>query len=165
MRNNKIYNNYKARNIIIGLAILALMVYGIMWIAKGTGEAVQEYGQGINNTQSQASNLKCQMNMRTIWQSIQLYSISHDDLPKSFDELVDEVGTIQVFQCSEPNTPRFEYIPGQRLDSPQDNILLYEPAAAHNGKCNVLRVSGIIDQLTIEELQAAIEQTKAHLLR
>ena len=103
--------------------------------------------------------------MNQIYQILQMYSMAEDKLPASYEDLVNEVGDSRVFQCSEPNTPHYSYIPGQTLSSPPDNILLYEPAAAHQGKCMVLRVSGKVEALTPEEVEAAIAQTNAHLLR
>ncbi len=150
-------------NIIVALVFLGLMAAGILWVMKTTGEAGSEYVQGMVNTQNKASVLKCQMNLQTIYKSIQLFAITSDKLPETFQELVDEVGDSRVFQCSEPNSPKFVYIPGQTLDSPPENILVYEPQPVHNGMSNVLRVNGSVDMFSPGQLQAAIDQTRAHL--
>ncbi|MBN1972683.1 MAG: hypothetical protein JW787_03535 [Sedimentisphaerales bacterium] len=152
-------------NIIVAIIFFGLIGYGVLWVIRQTGEAGQEYAQGMVNTTNKATAAACTMNMRTIWTSIQMYSITNDGLPESFAELVSEVGDSRVFQCPEPNSPKYEYIPGQTLNSPGENILLYEPKPVHSGMCNVLRVSGAIELITPEELQAALEQTKAHLRR
>jgi hypothetical protein len=145
--------------------ILVLIGAGVMWIMKRTGQAGQEYAQGMVNASNKAAAIVCTSNMGQIWQVLQMRSITEEELPGSFEELVNEVGTSGVFQCPEPNSPRYEYIPGQTLISPPDNILLFEPLPVHNGKCHVLRVNGTIELITPEELKAAIEQTKAHLRR
>jgi hypothetical protein len=43
------------------------------------------------------------------------------------------------------------------------NILIYEPKPVHDGRCGVLRLGGQIELLTPEELQQALEQTRASI--
>jgi hypothetical protein len=150
-------------NIITAIIFFGLIAAGVLWVIKQTGQAGQEYAQGMVNTQNKATTFVCQSNMRQIWAVIQMDSMNNDKLPDSFDELVNDVGDSRVFKCPEPNSPAFAYIPGQTLDSPPDNILLYEPQPVHGGLCNVLRASGKIESISPQELQAALEQTKAHL--
>jgi hypothetical protein len=150
-------------NIITAVIFFGLIAAGVLWVIKQTGQAGQQYGQAVVNTQNKATTFVCQHNMRQIWAVIQMDSMSNDKLPDSFDELVNDVGDSRVFKCPEPNSPTYVYIPGQTLDSPPENILLYEPQPVHGGMCNVLKVSGQIESIGQQELQAAIEQTKAHL--
>ncbi len=152
-------------NILIAGIVIVLIGIGVMSLMKQAGETTQEYAEGMVNTTNKASSIACTMNMSQIFQVLQMYSMTEDKLPESYDDLVSEVGMTQVFHCSEPNAPNYTYIPGQTLSSPSDNILLYESVPVHSGRCNVLRVSGRVEMLTPEELQAAIEQTKAHLGR
>jgi len=152
-------------DLIVVIIILVLIGAGVMWVIKRTGEAGQEYAEGMVSAHNQASSIVCKSNMGQIYQVIQMYSMTEDAFPETFNDLVNEVGTSRVFECSEPNCPSFEYIPGQSFNSPENNILLYEPAASHDGKCTVLRVGGTVEMLAPEELEAAIRQTKAHLER
>lgn len=152
-------------DIIAVVVVIGLVLGGVMWVMKTAGEAGQEYERGMVNAENKATVLVCTSNMGQIYKILQMYAMTEDELPDSYDALVSEVGDSRVFHCPEPNSPNYEYIPGQTLSSPPDNILLYEPAAVHNGMCNVLRVSGKVELLSPEELQAAIEQTKAHLKR
>ncbi len=152
-------------NLITAVIFFGLIGAGVLWVIRTAGTETKEYTTGMVNTRNEAIVIKCQSNLRAIWQVIQAYGLSNDNLPASFDDLVEVTGMTQVFQCPEPNSPKYEYIPGQTLDSPGSNVLLYEPEPVHNGKGNVLRVNGTIELLTPEELQAAIEQTKAHLQR
>lgn len=152
-------------NILTVGIIVVLIGIGVMSLMKQAGETTTEYAQGMVNTTNKASSLACTSNMGQIFQILQMYSMTEDKLPESYDDLVSEVGMTQIFHCSEPNAPNYTYIPGQTLSSPADNILLYESVPVHSGKCNVLRVSGRVEMLSPEELQAAIEQTKSHLGR
>ena len=152
-------------NILVIGFIIVIIGAGVMSLMKEAGETGQEYAQGMVNATNQATSIVCKSNMGQIWQFLQMYSITEEELPASYDELVQEVGITKIFHCSEPNSPDYTYIPGQTLGSPGDNILLYESVPVHNGKCMVLRVNNIVELLTPEELQAAIEKTKAHLRR
>ena len=150
-------------NIITAIIFFGLIAAGVLWVIKTAGQMGSEYAGAVVTTQNKATTLKCQTNLHAIWQNIQMYGMSNDKLPGSFEELVEYGGNSRLFQCPEPNSPKYEYIPGQMLDSPGENVLVYEPLPVHGGKCNVLRVNGSIDLLTSQELQAAIEQTKEHL--
>jgi hypothetical protein len=150
-------------NIITAVIFFGLIAAGVLWVIKTAGQMGGEYANDMVTTQNKATTLKCQTNLRAIWQNLQIYALSNDKFPESFDELVDFSGSSKLFQCPEPNSPKYAYIPGQSMDSPGDNIVLYEPEPVHNGSGNALRVNGTIELLTPEELQAALEQTKAHL--
>ena len=150
-------------NIITAVIFFGLIAYGIMWIMKTTGDQVGQYGQAMVNTQNKATTLNCQMNLRTIYQNLQIYAIENNEFPDSFEDIADWSGDSRLFRCPDPNGAEYIYIPGHRMNSPTQNILVYEPEPVHNGTCNVLRVSGAIDLITPEELQIAIKQTQAHL--
>lgn len=152
-------------DIIAVIIIIGLVMAGVMWVIKQAGDAGQEYSKGMVSATNKATSIVCTSNMGQIYQILQMHSITENELPALFEDLVNEVGTAGVFQCPEPNSPVYEYIPGQTLSSPPDDILLYEPLPVHNGRCNVLRVSGKVEMITPEELQAALEQTLAHLSR
>lgn len=146
-------------NIIVAVVFFGLIAFGVMWVFKSAGDMSGQYVQGMSDTKSKAVDVKCQMNMRAIYQSLQTYVISNNSFPESTDELVDWCGSTRLFQCPDPNGQKYIYIPGQRPNMPGQNILLYEPQAVHDGHSNVLRLSGKIDALTEEELQAAIMMT------
>lgn len=150
-------------NIITAVIFFGLIAFGVMWVLKQTGEEVGEYTRGVVNTQKKATTLSCQINLRTIYQNLQIYGIENNEFPSSFKEIEDWSGDSKLFRCPDPNGQEYIYIPGQRLNSPPQNILVYEPEPVHNGGCNVLRVNGMIDLVSPEELQAALKETKAHL--
>jgi hypothetical protein len=146
-------------NIIVALIFFGLIAFGVMWVFKSAGDMSQQYFQGMNDTKLKAIDVKCQMNMRAIWQSLQTYVVSNGSFPESQSELVDWCGSTQLFQCPDPNGQKYIYIPGQTANMPESNILLYEQQPVHNGRSNVLFLSGQIAALTPEELQVAIMQT------
>ncbi len=167
-KNSKLHisSHYKGGtiiNVIVVLVLLGLMAFVILKVMKSVGQAGGEYATGMVNTQNKATLLKCQINLQTIWKDIQIYSISEDKLPDSFEDLSDYSSGSSLFRCPEPNSPKYVYILGQRPDSPPENILVYEPQPVHNGLCNILCVNGNVEMITPEQLQAAVEQTKAHL--
>jgi hypothetical protein len=159
-------NNYKGGtiiNVIVGLVFLGLMAAMILWVMKSWGEAGQEYLTGVKKTEIKATTAACQLHLNQVRTTIQMYAMNNDKMPESFDALVEETGDSKIFRCPEPNSPKYSYIPGQSLDSPPENILVYDSQPVHNGMSNVLRVNGSIESLTPEQLKAAIEKTKTHL--
>jgi hypothetical protein len=146
-------------NIIVALIFFGLIAFGVMWVFKSAGDMGHQYVQGMSDTKLKAIDVKCRMNMRAIWQSLQTYVVSNGSFPESQGELVDWCGSTQLFQCPDPNAQKYIYIPGQTSNMPEQNILLYEPQPVHNGRSNVLFLNGQIAALTPDELQAAIVQT------
>jgi len=152
-------------NIIVALIFFGLIAFAVLWVFKSTGDMSQQYVQGVSDTKLKAVDVKCQMNLRSIYQSLQVYVVSNGSFPESQEALVDWCGSTRLFQCPDPNGQKYIYIPGQNGNMPEQNILLYEPQAVHDGHSNVLRLSGQIDALTPEELKAAIMMTMATFKR
>lgn len=148
-------------NVITAVVFFGLIALGIMWIMKTAGEAGQQYTTAMVGTRDKAAAVSCQMNLRSIAQNLQMYAISNEGLPASQRELMDFCGNTRLFRCPDPNGVEYVYIPGQRSDMPATNVLVYEPQAAHNGKCNVLFLGGQLGALTPEELKRALAATTA----
>ena len=146
-------------NIIVALFFFGLIAMGVMWVMKSAGDAGRQYTDAMVDTKLKAVDVKCQMNIRAIHQCLHVYALSNGEFPESQGALERECGSTQLFQCPDPNGPKYIYIPGQNANMPGQNILLYEPQAVHNGRSNVLRLNGQIEALTPEELQPAILRT------
>jgi prepilin-type processing-associated H-X9-DG protein len=144
-------------NIITGLIFFGLIGYGVYWVTKQTGQATDQYMTAMVNTQKNAKSLTCQMNLRSIGQTLQTYAISNEAFPASQEELVSFAGYgSKLFHCPDPNGGEYIYVPGPRLDASTPVIVVYESKPVHNGKCNVLFSDGQIVALTPEELQQAL---------
>ena len=152
-------------NIIVALIFFGLIAMGVMWVFKTAGDMGGQYTDAMVNTQLKAVDVKCQLNIRAIHQCLQVYMLDNNEFPDSQGALERECGSTQLFQCPDPNGQKYIYIPGQRQDMPRQNILLYEPNAVHNGKSNVLLLSGQIAALTPEELKAGLMLTMASFKR
>ena len=148
-------------NILTGVILLGLMVAGILWFLKTAGKAGNEYATAMVNTQDKGLTLACQMNFRSIAQSLQVYAISNEGFPSSQQELVAYCGNPKVFRCPDPCGVDYVYIPGARADMPSTTVLVYEPKPIHNGRCNVLFLGGQIEALSPEDLKQVIEATLA----
>jgi prepilin-type processing-associated H-X9-DG protein len=149
-------------NVVTGLVFFGLIGYGVYWIMKTTGEAGQQYATAMVKTHDKASSLSCQMNLRSIGQTLQTYAISNEAYPASQQELVDFAGYgSKLFHCPDPNGGEYIYVPGHRTDGSGPGLLVYESKPVHNGKCNVLLSDGQITSLTPEELQQALQATPA----
>lgn len=149
-------------NVITGLIFLGLIGYGVYWIMKTTGDAGQQYATAMVNTKNKATTLACQMNLRSIAQTLQTYAISNEAFPASQQELVSFAGYgSKLFHCPDPNGGEYIYVAGQRSDDAASAVVVYESKPVHNGKCNVLFSDGQIVPLAPEELKQAVEATKA----
>ena len=150
-------------NIITAIIFFGLIALAVLWVIKNVGQAGQQYTDGMIKTQNKAITVKCQMNLRTIAQNIQIYAMSNDSFPPSLQALIEFSGSTQLFQCPDPEGGKYVYIPGQNSSMPPTNILLYEPKPVHNGRCNVLRLGRQIELLSPEQVQQAVAQTLASL--
>ena len=148
-------------NLIFALVFLVLIGLGIRWIIKNMGQASEQYTQTMIDTKYTAEAVKCQTNMRAIFQNIQMYALSNEGYPSSQQELVQWSGNTRLFKCSSPDGGQYVYIPGQNGSMSPENVILYEPEPVHDGRCSVLRLGGQIELLTPEELQQALAQTRA----
>ena len=148
-------------NIITFIIFFGLIALGVLWVIKNVGQAGQQYTEGMIKTQNKAIDVSCQMNLRTIAQNIQMYTLSNESFPPSLEALISWSGSTQLFQCPDPEGGKYVYIPGQNNNMPPTNILVYEPNPVHNGCCNVLQLNLQIESLSPEQLQQAIKQTMA----
>ncbi|MHC4725590.1 MAG: hypothetical protein ACYS17_00025 [Planctomycetota bacterium] len=150
-------------NLLFALIFLGLIGWGIWWVIKSFGQAGEQYTQTMVNTKFTAETVKCQTNLRTIAQNIQIYALSNEGFPSSLQELVQWSGSTQLFKCPSPDAGKYVYVHGQNSGMSPANVLLYESKPVHDGRCSVLRLGGQIELLTPEELQQAMTQTQASL--
>lgn len=149
-------------NVITGLIFFGLIGFGVYWVIKTTGQAGEQYMTGMVNTKKQATTVSCQMNLRSIHQTLQTYAVTNEAYPDSQQALVDFAGYgSKLFHCPDPNGGEYIYVPGHRPDASAPSVLVYESKPVHNGKCNVLLSDGQIAALTPEELQQAMGATPA----
>ena len=152
-------------NIITALVFFGLLGYGIMWLIKGFGQAGEQYTDTMVQAKHDATSVKCQMNLRAIGQNLHLHAVTNGTYPESLEELMRFSGNTQLFKCPSPEGGQYKYITGHGRNSPDSNVVLYEPKAVHDGRAGVLRLGGQVELLTPEELQQAIDQTMANLNR
>lgn len=152
-----------AINVITAVIFFGLLGLGMWWVVKQWGQATEEYTGAMIDAKHDAFSVKCQMNMRTIGQNIQMYAISNDGLPKSLEELQQWSGSSELFRCPAPDGAEYIYIAGQSSRMSASNILVYEPNAVHDGQCSVLLLGGTVGFLTPEQLDKALDQTETEL--
>lgn len=150
-------------NVVTALVFFGLLALGIWWVIKSLGEAGQQYTGTLIETRYTAETVKCQSNLRAIWQNVQMYAVTNGTFPPSIEALKEWSGNSRLFRCPARDAPEYVYIRGQNGDMPAENVLLYEPEAVHDGRCSVLRLGGQIELLTPEELRVAVARTLAGL--
>ena len=126
-------------NVITALVFFGLLGYGIMWLIKGFGEAGQQYTETMVQAKHDATSVKCQMNLRTISQNLQMYAVSNGTFPSSLEELMRFSGNTQLFKCPSAEGEQYKYIGGQGGNASDLNILLFEPKAVHDGRARAHR--------------------------
>lgn len=151
----------KLIGILIFLVVLGLFGFAIWWVVKSVGDAGSQYSGAMIDTKRKAVALQCQMNMRTIWQNLRIYSIENKSFPPSLEALAEWGADPCQFRCPASNEQQYIYIPGQNENMPGQNVLVYELKPVHEGRCNLLRLDGQMELLTPEQVQA--EVTKTHL--
>lgn len=149
--------------IVIALIVLGLLGFGVWWIIKSVGEAGSQYGEALVDTKRKATALQCQLNLRAIWQNLRMYAVDNESFPPSLEALAQWGVDSQLLHCQAPDGQRYAYIPGQYKDTSGKNVLVYEPNAAHDGRCNLIRLDGQIELLTPDQVQAAVTKTRVRL--
>jgi len=153
----------KLIGIVISLIILGLLGFAAWWIIKSAGDASSQYGEALVETKRKAIALQCQLNLRSIWQNLRMYAAEYEGFPPSLDALVEWGADPKLLRCPAPNGQEYVYIPGQNEDSSGKNVLVYEANAAHDGRCNLLRMDGQIELQTADQVQAAVAKTRVRL--
>jgi hypothetical protein len=151
--------------IVVLVIVLGLLGYGVYWIINSIGEAGGEYGQALVSTRRQALAIECQINLRSLWQNLRAYAMENEGFPPSLKAFEKWGANSRILHCPAPDGQRYAYIPGQNEDAPGNSVLVYESKAAHEGRCNMLRVDGQIELLTPGEVQAAVSKTLIGLRR
>ena len=151
-------------NVATAIIFFGLLILAVSWTIKQWGQATEEYTGAMIDARHDAFSVKCQMNMRTIAQNIQIYSISNEALPESMEELRRFGGGSELYRCPAPDGAEYIYVPGQSSRLSPSNILIFEPNAVHDGHCSVLLLGGTVGLLTPQQLGQALEQTEAEIL-
>jgi hypothetical protein len=152
-------------NVLFAIIFFGLLASVVFWVIKSFGQMGAQYNKALVQATENASVLKCQMNMRSIWQCVQSYIAENDNLPPSQEELVRVCGDSRIFRCDDPNGKPYVYIAGQQLTMPESNLLVYEPVAVHQGRAVAIFRSGRIDLLDPNALKQAVEATQAQIRR
>ncbi len=146
--------------------LLALAAAGAVGCGdKEEGSPQQGYIETVLSAKDRAEMVACQTQLRNLGVTLtSMAAGSGGKFPASLDALVAD-GTVSAKQahCPSRKGKRYVYVAGQTTNAPGDNLLLYEDAPVHGGKCNVLYVNGRVEALTPEQLQAALERTRKAL--
>ena len=100
-------------NVATAIIFFGLLILAVSWTIKQWGQATEEYTGAMIDARHDAFSVKCQMNMRTIAQNIQIYSISNEALPESMEELRRFGGGSELYRCPAPDGAEYIYVPGQ----------------------------------------------------
>ena len=74
-------------NVITALIFFGLLGLGIWWVIKSLADAGQQYTETLIETRYTAETVKCQSNLRAIWQNVQMYAVTNGTFPPSIEAL------------------------------------------------------------------------------
>ena len=101
------------------------------------------------------------VHMRALWTSLSMHAVSHDG---KFPAALKDLGNPVLLKAPGKTGQPYKYVPGQTSSMPKANILVYEERPVHrDGKCMVLRVNGVVELLTPDQLKQAVEKTQEGL--
>ncbi|MFA6135489.1 MAG: hypothetical protein WC869_15865 [Phycisphaerae bacterium] len=149
----------KQRYMLIGVIVLvfALLGAGAVWVIKNMAQVGSEHVEADLGALKKAEDSKCMMDMDAVSRSIQVEAMANNGkLPQSLSSLYSS----SQLRCSIGSHEAWTYIAGQNTNMPPTNVVLYETAGAHNGRCCVLRLGGSVDMLTPEEVKAEVSKTQ-----
>ena len=141
-----------------GIILLGLVGLGIWWVIKSIGQAGQQYTRAVIQAREDGTEIGCQMNLRSVWQVLQANVAAEGAYPETRQELVRLCGDSRLLRCPDPNGADYVYLPPHRIDAATPQIVLYEPKAAHGGRCSVLLSDGRLGLFRPEEIKAALGQ-------
>ena len=100
-------------NVITALVFFGLLGLGLWWVIKSLGEAGQQYTGTLIETRYTAETVKCQTNLRAIWQNVQMYAVTNGTFPPSIEALKEWSGNSRLFRCPVSDELEYVYIRGQ----------------------------------------------------
>jgi hypothetical protein len=148
------------KDVVAVVIFLGLVGLGVWWVIKTMGQAGQQYTKGMVQARENATSVKCQMNMRSVWEMLQTSATVDGAYPQSRQELERLCGNSRLLRCPDPNGAPYVYLPPKRIDEASVQVVLYEPNAVHNGRCSVLLSNGQLGLIRSEELKAALAQMR-----
>ncbi len=153
---------FSALELTLVIAIIAVLVMGLMW---------PRYMRGAQS----ASRAACLSNLKQIGTAMMMYAYDHAGRlpvdPEPWDALNEYTANQQIFRCPAaepaPQPPQppanalapgpppapvssdYTYLPGLANDDPPESPLLADDTPRHDGKANVVMLSG--QALTVSE--------------
>ena len=156
----KTHQGGSTTDIVFAILVVGLLSWGLWWIIKTVGQSGQQYSKALIKTSDSAVTMKCQMNMRAIWQNLQIHAISEGQYPDSAQGFRRVCGDLRLMHCPDPNGGDYVYIPPRSVDDSTPRVLVCEPNAVHDQQCNVLLSNGEIGQLSPAQLKAMLSQMR-----
>jgi hypothetical protein len=139
------------------VGLFALLMTGAYFVIKMFAQTGEQYGHALIGARERAGDVGCALQLTNIYRSLETAALAADG---KYPDSITELYSLSAFHCPARDGPAYQYIPGQDRSMPPDNVLVYETAAAHEGRCSVLRLSGAVELLTPQEVQTAVAETQ-----
>ena len=149
------YSRWSGRVMVGGLLLVPLLAVAIIFViyfAK-MGPSDKSYVETMVTAKKQAADVVQRVNLASVYRALKQYAaVNEGKFPASADELTREAGLPQNYLDS------YIYIAGQDETMPGSNVLIYEQKLRPSGKCEVLRLNGQIEMLSLEDVRQAVDR-------
>lgn len=100
---NRVRKGGSTTDIVFLLLVLGLIGGGIWWLLKSYGKATEQVADAMIQTKQNATDLTCHMNLRSVYQTLQVSLIGEDSYPETKEELRRLCGDSRLLTCPDPN--------------------------------------------------------------
>ena len=131
--------------------------------AKDNKNKPTGYVGALLRSKDRAQAVASQVQMKSLYTALTDYATRRGGaFPAALKVLADE-GAVSGKALERPGGGAYGYVPGQRQDMPNLNVLLYDPLPGPDGRLNVLRLDGRVETLTQADLEAALAATNKRI--
>ena len=147
------------------VVLVAVVIIAILYFGKwGKSKTYIETTIGAKN---RAEDVTGSVNLSAVYKSLQIYALGNEGkFPETPEELSIEANLPRGYVWL-PSKPAQEsltvYVAAQDQSMPATNILMYESVLGSDGMCMVLRLGGAVEKLTLEQVRAAVAETRKHI--
>ena len=126
-----------------------------MCVLPGCDDGKKDYIETVLSVKDKGELVACKQQLSSLASYLNDYAEAHnDEFPPSLGDL-DVLS--QHITCPGARGRAYGYVKGKNTRSSRDEIVLYEAKPAHGPTCNVLLVGGMVEEMTPEELAAALD--------
>ena len=151
------------------VVLLAILIVAIIYFGR-FGKDGKSYVETLIDTKQAAKDTVTTGELSSLYKELLVYVMTNDDkFPPTKKDIMRESPIARKYlRDPDPNSRRprfFYYIEGQDMSMPASNVLIWEERPGRDDACHVLRISGQVDFLPIDQIDLALDATEEAILR